>query len=157
MKQLSLWAPGEIAVPMAETNLRSPSACRAFSRARRLWRSLELLKPPAASSPTPCSARSSSNERSSRSKANTQGFSCKVVTEVNDLGRAIGEHHQNARYSDREVEMARNLRDEGYKLKEIAEMMDMPIRTVRGYLDGSRRSQSVAGWKKQKRWVKTKS
>lgn len=51
--------------------------------------------------------------------------------------------------------MVRNLRDEGYKLADIAAMMDMPIRTVRGYLDGTRRSQSVAGWKKQKRWVKT--
>ena len=61
---------------------------------------------------------------------------------VNDNGRAIGEDHARAKYLDTDVEHALELR------------ADMPIRTIRGYLDGSRRSQSVAGWKMVKRWIK---
>ena len=77
-----------------------------------------------------------------------------VVVRVDDRGYPIGEDHAGAKYTDREVETARELREEGYTLKRISEMMDMPIRTIRGYLDGSRRCESVAGFKVVKRWRK---
>lgn len=83
------------------------------------------------------------------------GFSAvKVKIAVNDVGRAIGEDHAGAKYLDSDVDHARELRAQGYTLREISKMLDMPIRTVRGYLDGSRRSQSVADWKVVKRWRK---
>lgn len=78
----------------------------------------------------------------------------KMKVAVNDNGRAIGEDHACAKYLDTDVEHALELRAEGYTLREISRMLDMPIRTIRGYLDGSRRSQSVAGWKMVKRWIK---
>lgn len=78
----------------------------------------------------------------------------KMKVAVNDNGRAIGEDHARAKYLDTDVEHALELRAEGYTLREISRMLDMPIRTIRGYLDGSRRSQSVAGWKMVKRWIK---
>ena len=74
----------------------------------------------------------------------------RICVAVNDQGRRIGEDHPNAKYLDDDVERARAFRSEGYTWARISEMMDMPIRTIRGYLDGSRRSQSVAGF----RWVK---
>lgn len=78
----------------------------------------------------------------------------KMKVAVNDNGRAIGEDHAGAKYLDLDVDHARELRAEGYTLRQISQMLDMPIRTIRGYLDGSRRSQSVAGWKMVKRWIK---
>lgn len=74
----------------------------------------------------------------------------RICVAVNDQGRRIGEDHPNAKYLNDDVERARVFRSEGYTLREISRMLDMPIRTIRGYLDGSRRSQSVAGF----RWVK---
>ena len=52
------------------------------------------------------------------------------------------------------VEAAKRLRAEGYTWARIAEMLDMPVRTVRSYVDGSRRSQSIADFKVVKRWQK---
>lgn len=76
----------------------------------------------------------------------------RISVAVNDQGRRIGEDHPNAKYLDDDVERVRAFRSEGYTWARIAEMMDMPVRTVRSYVDGSRRSQSVAGF----RWVKPK-
>lgn len=79
---------------------------------------------------------------------------CRMTVAVNDNGRAIGEDSVHAKYLDDDVECARRLRAQGYSLAELSRMLDMPIRTIRGYLDGTRRSQSVAGWKVVKRWQK---
>ena len=85
-----------------------------------------------------------------------QGFTKKSMTvAVNDIGRAIGEDHWAARYTDKDVERAREFRHQGYTLRQISKMLDMPLRTVRGYLDGSRRNQSISGWKVVKRWRKS--
>ena len=155
MLQLSLWTVEELPPPSTSCNLRSPSACRNSFLAQQRWRLCVQRKAPKSFRNAHQSGRDSSTTQSEMSKRTIRGSLCLVTTEVNDNGRAIGESHQNARYTDQEVEMVRNLREEGYRLADIAAMMDMPIRTVRGYLDGTRRSQSVAGWKKQKRWVKT--
>ncbi len=78
-----------------------------------------------------------------------------MKVQVNDAGRAIGEDHALAKYLESEVELARVLRKEGHTLREISKMLDMPVRTIRGYLDGSRRCQSVADWKVVYRWRKS--
>ena len=78
-----------------------------------------------------------------------------TVVTVNDSGRTIGEDHVNAKYLDEDVERARELVASGqYKLREISQMLDMPIRTIRDYAKGTRRNQSVAGWKKIRRYKK---
>ena len=78
-----------------------------------------------------------------------------TVVTVNDSGRTIGEDHVYAKYLDEDVERARELVASGqYKLREISQMLDMPIRTIRDYAKGTRRNQSVAGWKKIRRYKK---
>lgn len=89
---------------------------------------------------------------SKRSKRNIRSH-FETVT-VNDNGRPIGEDHRNARYLDDDVERARELRAQGYSFLDVSRMMDMPIRTIRDYVTGRRRNQSVAGWKKIKRYKK---
>ena len=73
--------------------------------------------------------------------------SVRITVAVNDAGRAIGEDHINARYTDSDVENVRLLRRQGYTYRQISQMMDMPIRTLRDYISGRSRCQSVAGWK----------
>lgn len=67
---------------------------------------------------------------------------------VNDRGLRIGEDHPNARYTDAEVAMVLDLRDEGMGYKRIAKVMDMPVRTVRGICTGARRCQCPMTWKR---------
>ena len=71
----------------------------------------------------------------------------RMMAAVNDAGRVIGEDHANARYLDSDVANVIELRRQGYTYREISRMMDMPIRTLRDYLSGRLRCQSVAGWK----------
>ena len=74
------------------------------------------------------------------------------VVNVNDGGRTIGEDHANARYLDSDVRRVIDLREAGLTYKAISEKMGMPIRTVRDYVSGRRRCQSVAGFKRVIRW-----
>ena len=90
-----------------------------------------------------------------RSSSHTQSFSEKLTVCVNDSGRTIGEDHVRARYLDKDVQTAIELKAQGYSYQKVSEMMDMPIRTIRGYVDGSRRNQSIAGWKVITRWKKS--
>ncbi len=86
---------------------------------------------------------------------NARTPSVMTMVTVNDSGRAIGEDHVNAKYLDEDVEHARELVASGhYTLREISQMLDMPIRTIRDYAKGTRRSQSVAGWKRVRRYKK---
>lgn len=99
--------------------------------------------------------RRSSATRKKRRVTNAQTPSEMTIITVNDNGRAIGEDHVNAKYLDEDVEHARALVASGqYTLREISQMLDMPIRTIRDYAKGTRRNQSVAGWKKIRRYKK---
>ena len=103
----------------------------------------------------PWLALKSSGMRKKRRKVNARTPSVMTMVTVNDSGRAIGEDHVNAKYLDEDVEHARELVASGqYTLREISQMLDMPIRTIRDYAKGTRRNQSVAGWKKVKRYKK---
>ncbi len=68
---------------------------------------------------------------------------------VSDSGRLVGEYNPRAKYTDEEVEAVLFLRSEGMPLKQIAKKMDMPLRTVRDYINGTRRILNVMGWKKK--------
>lgn len=88
-------------------------------------------------------------------KQSIHNASVMTMVTVNDSGRTIGEDHINAKYLDEDVEHARELVASGhYTLREISQMLDMPIRTIRDYAKGTRRNQSVAGWKKIRRYRK---
>lgn len=118
-----------------------------------LWSS--LAKWPDSSQLVPWLALKSSAMRKKRRKLNAQTPSEMKIVTVNDEGRAIGEDHVNAKYLDEDVEHARELVASGqYTLREISQMLDMPIRTIRDYAKGTRRNQSVAGWKKIRRYKK---
>lgn len=66
---------------------------------------------------------------------------------VNERGLRIGEDHQNARYTDGEVEMVLALRDDGKSYGEIARLAEMPKSTVRDICKGRRRCQCPTHWK----------
>lgn len=118
-----------------------------------LWSSLASW--PDSSQSVPWLALKSSGMRKKRRKVNAQTPSEMKIVTVNDEGRAIGEDHVNAKYLDEDVEHARELVASGqYTLREISQMLDMPIRTIRDYAKGTRRNQSVAGWKKVRRYKK---
>lgn len=71
------------------------------------------------------------------------------VIAVNDYNRAIGEDHVLAKYTNAEVDAVIELREEGYSLAKIARMTEIPIRTIRGYLDGTHRCQQPTTWRKR--------
>jgi hypothetical protein len=66
---------------------------------------------------------------------------------VNDAGMRIGEDHPKARYTNREIELVLELRDQGQGYGTIARKMEMPKRTVRDICNGRIRCQPVAGFK----------
>lgn len=74
---------------------------------------------------------------------------------VSDTGRLAGEDNPRARYTDEEVEAVLYLRREGFPLKQIAKKMDMPLRTIRDYINGTRRTAIITGWKKKNGRTKT--
>lgn len=74
----------------------------------------------------------------------------KIKVAVNERGIRIGQDHQNARYSDSEVEMVFSLRDLGWGYKRIAAAVEMPIRTVRDFINGKRRCQFAVAYKVMK-------
>ncbi len=58
---------------------------------------------------------------------------------VNDKGFIVGEDHPRAKYTDADIDAVFELREEGFSLRAIAKKMEMPLRTVRSYLNGSTR------------------
>lgn len=131
------------------TQKKSDSESRDSSRR---WQQMHLFELPVTprrpGGTTLFSERGSSTPQSEKSKKNTRNTSeHRMTVTVNDAGRAIGEDHVNARYLNSDVEHARQLREQGYTYRQISRMLDMPIRTLRDYISGRRRCQSVAGWK----------
>lgn len=60
---------------------------------------------------------------------------------VNELGRRIGESHQNTSLTDHDVELILALRDEGLTLSEIAEKFEVSKGCVWKIVHGYRRGQ----------------
>lgn len=95
----------------------------------------------------PSSVSASSKSLLIASDMNGPTSSRTVIIAVNELNRAIGEDHIRAKYTNEEVDAVLRLRDEGYSLAKIARMTEIPIRTIRGYIDGSRRCQQPSAWR----------
>lgn len=68
------------------------------------------------------------------------------VVAVNDLGLRLGEDHQNARWTDHEVSLVLDLREEGGTYTEISKAMEMPKSTVADICKYRRRAQTPAKW-----------
>ena len=120
-----------------------------------LFPELQNWRPHCPLSPLPES--SPSKELSKKSEPSTPSISVTmqdVLVSIGDSGRPVGESAPNAKYTDAEIDMVFELRNQGYFYREISEMMDMPVRTIRTVLDGSRRNKHVVGWKKLKRKAK---
>lgn len=135
----------------AQETQEDRSASLASSRAPQQMLLFELTETPTTFGRTQTSTeQKSSSARLTRSERNSRPTFSMIVT-VNDKGRTIGEDHANARYLDSDVEKARELRKYGYTYLQISQILDMPIRTIRDYISGRRRCQSVDGWKRVKR------
>ena len=103
----------------------------------------------------PSCENSPSKKSSTKCEPNTLSTSLQTVqVAIGECGRPIGESAPNAKYTDAEIDMVFELRKQGYYYHEISKMMDMPVRTIRTVLDGSRRSKHIVGWKTLKRKAK---
>ena len=70
-----------------------------------------------------------------------------VQLAINELGRRIGDSHQNAKLTNRDVELIFELREQGFTYKQIAEKFEVSFSQVRNILKGLKRSQLVCKWK----------
>jgi hypothetical protein len=70
-----------------------------------------------------------------------------ITVAVNERGIRIGQDHQNARYSDREIQHVLEMRDEGKSYGFIATVMEMPKSTVACICKATRRCQVAACFK----------
>lgn len=66
-----------------------------------------------------------------RTKAREQGISLYLR----------GDHHQSAKYRQADIEMARELHQEGITRREIAEKLEMPLSAINQYVYFERRVQ----------------
>lgn len=61
---------------------------------------------------------------------------------VNESGLPIGEDHPKARYTNHEIELVLQMRDQGASYGEIAQKMEMPKSTVQAICSGRSRCQT---------------
>ena len=69
----------------------------------------------------------------------------KRVVQINASGLRVGEDHQNAKLTDREVDRIRELHEAGHGYRRLARMFDVGRGTVRDIVKCRRRAQVVAG------------
>ena len=65
---------------------------------------------------------------------------------LNSSGRRIGQEHPRAKFTDREVELTLQLREQGLSLSEIARKMEVSKSTVSRWVNGTSRGQPAARW-----------
>ncbi|HCE08102.1 MAG TPA: hypothetical protein DEQ40_05785 [Oxalobacteraceae bacterium] len=66
---------------------------------------------------------------------------------VDARGHWIGEDHPKAKLTDREVELIRSLREEGWTYQAISDKLETPRSTVQMICQYTRRAVTVARWK----------
>ena len=71
----------------------------------------------------------------------------KIIVAVNERGLRVGDSHQNAKYSNAEVDLVLQLRDDGFSYGKIVKMMEMPKSTVASIIKGCRRCQFADKYK----------
>jgi len=68
---------------------------------------------------------------------------------TNATGRRIGEAHQRAKLSDREVELIRQLHETGTSSFEIAEKFEITPRHVQRLVSFRQRNQTPDAWRQE--------
>lgn len=83
-------------------------------------------------------------------KPSAGSLSTSEMVPVDDYGNPIGEHHARACYTDREIELVRELWAEGMTKTEIARKMEMPKSTVWAICTDRLRSTTPSNWVRRK-------
>lgn len=65
---------------------------------------------------------------------------------INDKGRRVGQYHPRARFTDHEVDLIFELKEEGRTITEIAKIMECRKSTINDILKGRRRAQHPTRW-----------
>ncbi len=68
----------------------------------------------------------------------------KLLVNLNEHGRRIGQAHPRAKLLDAEIDLVFELKASGMSLAKIAAKMDMSKSGVQKIINGSRRGQAVA-------------
>lgn len=72
-----------------------------------------------------------------------------MLVPVNELGKRIGQHHHNARYSDDFIDRIRALHeDDGIGYRRIAKLLGISRHVVAKICRYERRAQTPERWKK---------
>jgi transcriptional regulator len=71
----------------------------------------------------------------------------RITVGVNEKGVRVGEDHQRATLTDHDVELMRQLREEGLGYKRLAKMFDTSVRNVRDIVNYKRRVTVPTAWK----------
>lgn len=66
---------------------------------------------------------------------------------VNERGLRVGEDHQNARLTDGECEVIRQLHEQGMSYKKLADKFGVGKSTIRDIVVYRRRGQFPSGWR----------
>jgi transposase len=66
---------------------------------------------------------------------------------INERGLRVGEDHQNAKLTDAEVDMIRELHHEGLSYKTLAVKFDVSKSLVRYIVQFKRRGQVASSWR----------
>lgn len=70
------------------------------------------------------------------------------MVQIGEYGKRVGESHGRAKLSDHEIDLVRQLKDEGMPVGEIAEKMEISRRYVYKLVNYERRASIVAEWKR---------
>lgn len=62
------------------------------------------------------------------------------VVGVNDQGRRVGQSHPRAEVTDRQVQLALELKAEGWSYRRVAEALEVSKACVAGWVKGRRRA-----------------
>lgn len=71
----------------------------------------------------------------------------KVFVAVDEDGNRCGETHHNAKFTDHEIDLIRELREGGMMVKEIAAKFECACSTISEICTYQRRVSSVSRWK----------
>ncbi len=70
------------------------------------------------------------------------------VVQIGEYGKRIGETHGRAKLSDHEIDLVRQLKEEGMPATEIAAKMEISKRYVYKLVNYERRASVVAEWRR---------
>ena len=68
--------------------------------------------------------------------------------QIGEYGKRVGESHGRAKLSDHEIDLVRQLKEEGMPATEIAEKMEISRRYVYKLVNFERRASIVAEWRR---------